>query len=80
MEKLTTLASSQPHAAYAAIAHGLSGKWAKPARTVLGTINLLNDQMSLFVVNADCCKLRYSQYLFQGSRSPLTYSPFTRVL
>ena len=27
MEKLTTFASSQPHVAYAAFTHGLSGKW-----------------------------------------------------
>ena len=41
MEKLTTFVSSQPHAAYAAIAHGLSGKWTHLARTVLGTSDLL---------------------------------------
>ena len=34
MEKLTTFASSQPHAAYAAFTHGLSGKWTHLARTV----------------------------------------------
>ena len=41
MEKLTTFASSQAHAAYAAFTHGLSGKWTHPARTVPGTSNLL---------------------------------------
>ena len=41
MEKLNTSVSSQPHAGYAAIAHGLSGKWTHLARTVLGTSNLI---------------------------------------
>ena len=41
IEKLTTFASSQPHAAYAAFTHGLSGKWTHLARTVPGTSDLL---------------------------------------
>ena len=37
VEKLATIASSQPHAAYAAFTHGLMGKWTYLARTVPGT-------------------------------------------
>ena len=32
---------SQPHTAYAALTHGLSGKWTHLARTVPGTSDLL---------------------------------------
>ena len=47
MEKLNTSVSSQPHAGYAAIAHGLSGKWTHLARTVLGTSNLIKPSVVL---------------------------------
>ncbi len=40
VEKLATIASSQPHAAYAAFTHGLMGKWTYLARTVPGTSDL----------------------------------------
>ena len=41
MEKLTTFASSQPHAAYAAFTHRLSRKWTHLARAVPETSDLL---------------------------------------
>lgn len=34
VEQLATIASSQPHAAYSALTHGLIGKWAYISRTV----------------------------------------------
>ena len=40
VEKLATIASNQPHAAYAAFTHGLMGKWTYLARTVPGTSDL----------------------------------------
>ena len=40
VEKLATIASSQPHAAYPAFTHGLMGKWTYLARTVPGTSDL----------------------------------------
>ena len=40
VEKLATIASSQPHAAYAALTHGLTGKWTYLARTVPTTSEL----------------------------------------
>ena len=34
LDKLTTFASSQPQAAYAALTHGLSSKWTYLSRTI----------------------------------------------
>jgi hypothetical protein len=39
--KLTTIAKTQPHAAYSALTHGLSSKWTYLSRTVPNISNLL---------------------------------------
>ena len=42
LEKLTSIAETQPHAAYAAITHGLASKWNYISRTTPNIGNLLN--------------------------------------
>ena len=41
VEQLATIASSQPHAAYSALTHGLIGKWAYISKTVPNVSDLL---------------------------------------
>ena len=40
IERLSSIATSQPHAAYTAFTHGLAGKWAYIARTIPNVENL----------------------------------------
>ena len=40
VERLSSIATSQPHAAYSAFTHGLAGKWAYIARTIPNVENL----------------------------------------
>ena len=47
LDRLTTVALTQPHAAYAAFTHGLSNKWSFLTHTICGIGNLLQPLESI---------------------------------